>query len=47
MNNTVIFINQLQERIGHPLLGIIIPLLIFIISILLTWGVYRYFVKKQ
>jgi hypothetical protein len=38
----------LQEttRIGHPILGYIIPALIFGISFAVAWALYRHFTKK-
>jgi hypothetical protein len=34
-------------RIGHPILGFIIPAFILIISIVLTFKLIRYFSKNQ
>lgn len=33
-------------RIGHPILGVIIPLFIFIVSFLVTYALYRHFSKR-
>ncbi len=34
-------------RIGSPLLGIFIPLVVFVISFLITWGLYRHFSRPR
>lgn len=34
-------------RIGKPILGIIIPLVVFIISFIVTWMLYRHFSKQK
>jgi len=34
------------ERIGSPVLGIIIPGFVLVVSFLLTWMLYRRFSKK-
>ncbi len=34
-------------RIGKPILGVIIPLAIFIISFIVTWMLYRHFSKQK
>ena len=34
------------ERIGSPILGIIIPGVVLVISFVLTWMLYRRFSKK-
>lgn len=36
----------LNERIGDPALGIIIPGLVLLISIILTWLLYKKFSSK-
>ena len=33
-------------RIGHPALGWILPGFIFLVSFLLTWMLYRHFIRK-
>ncbi len=33
-------------RIGKPILGILIPLLIFLISLTMRWFLYRHFSKN-
>lgn len=33
------------ERIGDPLLGIVIPAIILVISVILTWLLYKKFSK--
>ena len=47
MHNMALILAQVQERIGPPILGFVIPLIILITSILLTRAVYRYFVKNK
>jgi hypothetical protein len=37
---------QQLERIGHPILGYIIPALIFGISFAVAWALYRHFTKQ-
>lgn len=44
MINTILF--QQVERIGDPLLGIIIPAVVLLISSILTWMLYKRFSKK-
>ena len=34
------------ERIGHPSLGIIIPALVFAVSFILTWMLYKHFSRR-
>jgi hypothetical protein len=34
------------ERLGHPALGWIIPAVVFLLSFVLTWMVYRHFSQK-
>ena len=36
-----------NTKIGDPLLGIIIPGIILLISMLLTWALYKRFSKKS
>jgi len=38
---------QTTQRIGHPILGIIIPGLILALSFVMTLMLIRYFNKKQ
>ncbi len=33
-------------RIGHPALGWIIPAVVFVVSFVLTWMLYRHFSQK-
>ena len=40
------YILQQAERIGSPLLGIIIPAVILIIASILTWLLYKRFAGK-
>ena len=44
--SAIIIISQIDQRIGSPILGIIIPAVIFIISIVVTWLLYRHFTKQ-
>ena len=37
---------MLAERIGSPLLGIILPALILIVSFWVAWALYRKFTKE-
>ncbi|MBN2571438.1 MAG: hypothetical protein JXA68_04865 [Ignavibacteriales bacterium] len=37
----------LTERIGHPMLGIIIPAVILAVSIITTWMLYKKFSGKK
>jgi len=34
------------ERIGHPALGVIVPAVVFIISFVLTWMLYKHFSRR-
>lgn len=43
---TVELLAQAVQRIGHPSLGIIIPALIFAVSFILTWMLYRHYSRK-
>ncbi len=38
---------QQLPRIGHPILGVIIPALIFTISFVVAFILYRHFTKKM
>jgi len=38
--------NQVLPRVGKPILGLIIPGLVFLISFLLTYLLYQHFVKE-
>ncbi len=44
--SAIIIISQAVQRIGSPILGIIIPAVIFIISSVVTWLLYRHFTKQ-
>ncbi len=33
--------------IGHPILGVIIPALIFVVSFWIAWACYKHFSKKR
>jgi len=36
-----------STRIGEPFLGVIIPLLVFLASFIVTWLLYRHFSKQM
>jgi len=38
---------QQSARIGHPILGYIIPALIFGISFAVAWALYRHFTRQM
>jgi hypothetical protein len=42
----VALIAQESQRIGHPILGIIIPAFILGVSFVIAFGLYRHFTKK-
>ncbi len=42
----MLILNQ-NAKIGDPLLGIIIPGIILLISMVLTWALYKRFSKKS
>lgn len=42
MNNLMV---QEVTRIGHPILGFIIPAVIFGVSFLVAYGLYRHFTR--
>ena len=42
----IVVLAQQLERIGHPILGYIIPAVIFTISFLVAFGLYRHFSKQ-
>lgn len=35
-----------SQRIGHPSLGVIIPAVVFAVSFVLTWMLYKHFSRK-
>jgi hypothetical protein len=37
----------LSERIGHPVLGIVIPAIVLIISFWIAWALFRKFTKEH
>jgi hypothetical protein len=41
-----VILAQASGRIGHPVLGIIIPAIILLVSFTLTWLLYRHFSKR-
>ena len=36
-----------SARIGNPILGVIIPLVVFIVSFIVTWALYKHFSKHS
>jgi len=36
---------QQAERIGSPVLGIVIPAVILLVSCVVTWALYKHFAK--
>lgn len=40
------FLQEAPARIGNPILGWIIPAVVFLISFVLTWMLYRHFSRK-
>lgn len=38
---------SILQPIGHPVLGIIIPLAVFLFATLLTWLLYRHFSRQD
>ncbi|MEA1996089.1 MAG: hypothetical protein U9N45_00540 [Gemmatimonadota bacterium] len=38
---------EILKPIGHPVLGIIIPLAVFCLATFLTWWLYRHFSKTD
>ena len=43
----MIFLLQPAMRIGSPILGVLIPMAIFLVSFLVTWLLYRHFSKQD
>ena len=37
---------QTAQRLGHPALGWLIPGVVFLVSFVLTWMLYRHFSRK-
>lgn len=35
-----------SARIGSPILGVVIPAVVFLFSFVLTWALYRHFSKN-
>jgi hypothetical protein len=33
-------------RIGSPILGVVIPAVVFVISFVLTWALYKHFSRR-
>ena len=42
----IAFLAQQPTRIGSPILGWIIPAVIFIVSFAVAWVLYKHFTKK-
>ncbi len=42
--STLILLQQ-TERIGSPVLGIVIPAVILLVSCVVTWALYKHFAK--
>ena len=38
---------EILQPIGHPILGVIIPLVVFVFASLLTWWLYRHFSSQS
>ena len=38
---------EILQPIGHPILGVIIPLVVFTFASLLTWWLYRQFSRPS
>ncbi len=38
---------EILQPIGNPILGVIIPLIVFIVASLLTWWLYRHFSSQN
>ena len=38
---------QQSARIGKPIVGVIIPLIVFIISFVVSWILYKHFSKQS
>lgn len=38
---------SILHPIGHPMLGVIIPLVVFVSASLLTWWLYRHFSSQD
>jgi hypothetical protein len=42
---TFLILLQQPERIGSPILGVIIPAVILLVACFVTWALYRHFAK--
>jgi hypothetical protein len=42
---TFLLLAEQPQRIGGPLWGIIIPAVILLVSIVVTWALYKHFAK--
>lgn len=42
----MVILLQQSMRVGSPILGVIIPLAIFIVSFVVTWLLYRHFSRQ-
>jgi hypothetical protein len=38
---------EILQPIGHPILGIVIPLIVFTFASVLTWWLYRHFSSQN
>ena len=36
-----------STRIGSPILGVVIPAVVFFVSFILTWALYRHFSRPR
>jgi hypothetical protein len=43
----LLLLAQQIERIGHPILGYIIPAVIFAVSFLVAFALYRHFTRQM
>jgi len=43
----MLYILAQAARVGAPILGIIIPAIVFVISFVVTWALYKHFSKLQ
>ncbi|MFB0515726.1 MAG: hypothetical protein ACETWG_03870 [Candidatus Neomarinimicrobiota bacterium] len=34
------------SRVGSPVLGVIIPLVVFVVSFIVTWALYKHFSRR-
>jgi len=43
----IAFVVQQLQRIGHPILGYIIPFIIFLVSFIVAYKLYKHFTKQM